>query len=320
MQISEKDTIRLVCYAPKQRVNINQAYQTKSPVKILGTKRKISNRYDSTSISEEYNILKTAKITPTTVNFKYDESLSRNLYTVNECLQAPVYSTIDLKVKIMTKNDNKQAIIHNEQTKYKCDCIVADATDSIKFVLWEDTIDKVQAGNSYHLQNIKVRIFDDIKFVNSNECTKITQIEDIEDHEVNLTSPELQENIITAQCIGIDIKKTNACIACNNSLQDTDTDTITCPKCNITTLTELAKTKMLCQMVLRCKGNITSYTCFNDGLDSFLKHQKCTISLSTIELTELKKMILQAGEQNIIVDKAQKVIHQFLPPTCTIDD
>ena len=51
--------------------------------------------------------------------------------------------------------------------------MVADRTNSIKLILWEDTIDKVSAGKSYLLQNVTVRSFDDTKFVNTNETTVV---------------------------------------------------------------------------------------------------------------------------------------------------
>jgi ssDNA-binding replication factor A large subunit len=71
----------------------------------------------------------------------------------------------------LTKSCKKQPIIIHSTTKNTSDCIVADETGTIKVVLWEEMIDKIQAGKSYHITNLKVRMFDDEKFVNTNEST-----------------------------------------------------------------------------------------------------------------------------------------------------
>ena len=59
----------------------------------------------------------------------------------------------------MTKSENKQAIVHGERTRYKADCIVANEANSVKLVLQEETIDKVNTGKSYHIENCKIKIF-----------------------------------------------------------------------------------------------------------------------------------------------------------------
>jgi len=62
--------------------------------------------------------------------------------------------------------------------------MVAVRTNSIKLILWEDTIDKVSAGKSYLLQNVTVRSFDDTKYANTNETTVVQEIEEITDPEI----------------------------------------------------------------------------------------------------------------------------------------
>ena len=62
-----------------------------------------------------------------------------------------------------------------------------------RVVLWEEAIDKVNTGKSYHilLENYKIKSFDDSKFVYTNEVTKITQISEIPN--ANLTTPQLHD-------------------------------------------------------------------------------------------------------------------------------
>ena len=119
-------------------------------------------------------------------------------------------------------------------------------TGSTKLVLWEEVIDKIHSGKIYHIQGLTVRIFDDKKFVNSNEATVVSEIDGLPD--VNLTSQEIQDNIVTGHCIGVNIKKSSSCIAYNNSLENIapEDKTITCPNCKLTTFITMSKTKLVC--------------------------------------------------------------------------
>lgn len=302
--------VRAVCYTPKKRLNLQQAYQNKSPVKIVGVK---STRKRYRTDSEEYSIQKYAKITPSTLEFSYNDAFSNNLCSVQQALSKDVYETVDLKVKIMKKQEQKQVIIKNEKPTYKSDCIIADETQAIKLVLWEDCIDGVHNGKSYHFQNLTVRIFDDSKFINTNEATIITEIEDIKD--INMSDPDIQENLLTGDCIAIQIKSTTSCVMCNTSIDvSTEDKTITCQNCNITTLSTTIKQKLVAQMVIKTQQEkILKFTCFNDGIQSFLKTTGCQTPLSDIPIEELKTTILQGGQKQIIADQTSHIISQFLP-------
>jgi len=58
--------------------------------------------------------------------------------------------------------------------------MVSDDTGTVRLELWENAIDELQRGKSYHLQNLKVKIFDNIKYVNMCVDTKVSLVEDIE--------------------------------------------------------------------------------------------------------------------------------------------
>ena len=58
------------------------------------------------------------------------------------------YTDTLLKVKVLTKEENKQPIIQNEKVRYKCDTVIGDNTNSMKLVLWKNIIDDIHAGKS----------------------------------------------------------------------------------------------------------------------------------------------------------------------------
>lgn len=84
---------------------------------------------------------------------------------------------IDIKVKIISKSEERQKkIIVRGSPCFKTDCIVTDSTDSLRLELWESAIDKVSRGLSYHFQNVTVKVFNDVKYLNPNKFTSIEQI------------------------------------------------------------------------------------------------------------------------------------------------
>ena len=59
-----------------------------------------------------------------------------------------------------------------------------------------------------------------------------------------MSDPDIQENLLTGDCIAIQIKSTTSCVMCNTSIDvSTEDKTITCQNCNITTPSTTTTTK-----------------------------------------------------------------------------
>ena len=266
------------------------------------------------SATDEYTISKKAKIMQTSLEFSYNNDLGNRYVLVEDALKADLYQTVDVEVKVLHKSPLKETLFQGNCTKCKTDVIVADHTNSAKLVLWEDIIDKVDSGKRFNRFNIcEIRIFDDHKYTNMNEFTKITEIEDIKN--VNLMSPQIQEDMITAKCMGVEVKKSSSCILCNRKLDDSQLqkETIKCQNCHITILSSVAKTKLVCQLLLQVDNKFLTYTAFNDSIQSFLKNIGCATPAAELDEKELTIKLLSARTQKIIVDKAARMISHFLP-------
>jgi hypothetical protein len=133
IQTSTDQKVRAVCFDPPKRVNLQQAFQQKSPVKISGVKRSFNTSF---STNQEDKIPKQAKIQPATTEFEFNPKISSCQLTVKQALSADLYKTIDVYAKVMSKQENKP-ILKNGKKIFKVDCIIADETDSIKLVLYE---------------------------------------------------------------------------------------------------------------------------------------------------------------------------------------
>lgn len=182
----------------------------------------------------------------------------------------------------------------------------------MKLVFWENTIDEVHVGKSYIFKNVKIRVYQDTKFLNTNESTQVEEIENLQD--VDLTSDKLQENLIEGHILAVVIKKNPSCIVCNSLIDNvTEDETITCKNCNVATLTSIINTKLVCQLVIKTtKGKMINYTSFNDAMQSFLNTIGILTDVNDMSIDELNKLLLKAGLKKMIVDDSTRIISQFL--------
>ena len=123
---------------------------------------------------------------------------------------------------------------------------MADETGCAKLMLWENTINQVARGKSYHFKNVTVHIFDNKKYLNTNESTTVEEIDDLQN--INVDAPEIKNNL-KEKVVGVNIKKSPSCLACNYTFPTKeqpapDEEEITCINnyCNITTLTSFCNT------------------------------------------------------------------------------
>ena len=137
----------------------------------------------------------------------------------------------------------------NQVSMQKIDTIVADDNDAIKLILWEQLIDSVHTV-SYHFNNLTISVFDDKKFVNSNELTTVEPIDDITIH---MESPEMKNRLLVGQCIAIDINQSTSCIACNKiqPVNNNEEEFVTGKNCKVTTLASVFQTKLVSQMMIK---------------------------------------------------------------------
>jgi hypothetical protein len=192
--------------------------------------------------------------------------------------------------------------------------LVADQTNSIKLVLWENHIDGIHTGKSYHIRNLKVRIFDDEKYLNTNESTEYSEIENVKG--INFDAPQIKENLLTGQCVAFQLNRTSCCLICNKgiNLPIAAEEMVTCSSRNNNMLVEMLKAKLVAQVTIRSNDQeLLKFTCFNEGLQSLLNVCGSKMQVDDMPLQDLKRIILKSGCCKLIADKATQVISQFLP-------
>lgn len=258
----------------------------------------------------DFSVRKKTKLQPTVVDFDFDGSFDSKLAPLSSIASFIPFRQLDVKVKVVSKTEEKQKIIVRDHPCFKTNCMIFDGTDSIKIELWESAIDKVARGKCYYIQNIKVKIFNDTKYLCTNEYTVIEEIESDTIPDLNLSSESFQDCIIEGKVIGIDINRTPSCPLCNaRNDQLPDDEMIDCRGCESTFLVDQIKTKIVSRLSLQVDQTIIIYSAFNNALQSFLVLQDVTTKLA--DMTD-KEHLLKASQVKLLVDQSTKVISQFL--------
>ena len=79
----------------------------------------------------------------------------------------------------------------------KTECVIADHTNTIVLTLWEDLIDAVDCGKTYKFKNVKIRSFNDIKYLTTNEGATIHQDQDI--HDINMDCEDISLSLTISE-------------------------------------------------------------------------------------------------------------------------
>jgi len=100
----------------------------------------------------------------------------------------------------MSRQQNKQPILRNGKKIFEVDCIIADQTHNVKLVLLEEVINQVHCGKSYLFRGLTTRVFDDVKYLSTNEATTIIKNRKMTlqmsiQHQTKSKTPVLRENV-----------------------------------------------------------------------------------------------------------------------------
>ena len=129
----------------------------------------------------------------------------------SELLATITHPTIDVTAKVVNKENNKQPIVSKGKQLMKTECVIADHTNTIALTLWEDLIDAVDCGKTYKFNNVKIRSFNDIKYLTTNVGTTIHQDQDIHDINMDCEYIRLSLNISEGKCISAKLKRELSC-------------------------------------------------------------------------------------------------------------
>lgn len=177
--LQTKDTtLRGISFSPVKMKFMKSRYESSSPIKLSSYAIK-RNRYTD---EEEVHINKRTKITDpagTELDFNIKQIKTNTYLTtltaVNEIIE---HNTKNSKVNVsgcVSFEAGAETIQANGKTLKKLETVLTDETGSIRLVLWESDIARVQNGQAYNLTQALVKSFNDNKYITLNRQSVISQ-------------------------------------------------------------------------------------------------------------------------------------------------
>lgn len=226
--------VRFVGFSRKQHEDLQKAMTDQQTVRLLDCEIKKS-RY-----AEKYEVIvkKTSTISPSPKQI--DLSSIRDLdneIKLEDVASKDPYDQISVKVKVLKIDD--PVTVNGGLTKQ--DVIISDNTGTVKFTIWEDVVNLLEVGQSYHLKNVVVREYMNQKYISmSKTSSEIGILNDdigpvIEDQDIQtMFNASDETRFESTDIIGVqNIDTCKMCINCKvpvNQLSDSLLGF--CPKCN----------------------------------------------------------------------------------------
>ena len=217
LQMSPTKVARGICYSPEKRLKLKEIEEKKIPVIIDNVQRSVARRRTT---EQEYTVKKKSKITPSVVNYSFNEAFSQTAFTLDQVAEISDYQTIKIDAKVISKG-NESSLQVRGKTLSKVDYIIADKFASIKLVVWEKTIN-VDVNKSYSFTNISVRTFNDVKYLTTTKYTTVKPIENLTETADTTSTVQNYGKTVQGRVVALTVANFKTCIFCNLKIQIAD--------------------------------------------------------------------------------------------------
>ena len=267
VQMKEK-TMRAICFSPEKMKPIRASLEASSPVKIwnYGVKR---NSYTQ---EDEIHINKRTRLTEPDLSEVDFNVAERN---VDQLLFHPVSDLVGNEavgqVNIIggvTFIGVPETVMSNGKTLSKQEAMLTDESGSIRIVLWEADIKRIESGSSYEFEKATVKNYNGENYITINRQTvvKSSVVEVARDDDER--AEKMIEHKVSFPADGVEkVTSYLSCNKCTSSLIENDNRIfVKCANCDCAQLKSKCK-KMRVAKVLLLKGEEKlTLTIFGDKL------------------------------------------------------
>lgn len=246
---------RVVGFRKRQRDLLQQFEESGEPVDILACKIKRSK------FGDDHNVMmanKTAVVTsPTKISIDREKLAKRSNLQLCDLPCLSDGTRVSCTVKVLRVE--AKALVSGGQSLQNV--IISDSTMANKIVLWNDDIDKLKVGNSYHLKQVLVRSYQGDKFLQyPKQGATCEEIEDI--GTVSLDDVNTYDTITNSEVAGVlSFDNFLVCLVCKSKVQPADEKLGTCTGCKTLLKISLCKRQVRAKLLLTCPGG--SYITLN---------------------------------------------------------
>ena len=188
----------------------------------------------------------------------------------------------------------------------KQDCTLSDAMKAIRVVLWNEYIGRLVKDQCYHLDNVTIRLYGNVKYLSFSTSSLANIIEDIGD--VTETAeedlPPSTGSKISGEIIAIEsFEQFKSCIKCNGKIDARNENIGQCTKCNcmmkLVKCQESGVVKLIIQDSSNTNRTVIAFTeqvlkiTNSSNMENVVEE---LLSVGTIKVTVNEKMIVTSAD------------------------
>ena len=103
LQMSPTKVAHGICYSPKKWLKLKEIEEKKIPVIIDNVQCSVAWHR---ATEQEYTVKKKSKVTPSVVNYSFNEAFSQTAFTLDQVAEISDYQTIKIDAKVILKEMN----------------------------------------------------------------------------------------------------------------------------------------------------------------------------------------------------------------------
>ena len=163
---TSNDVVCAVSFSPKRRSELCKYEDAKSPVKVSKFKMSARQGYSSDVIINNYTSL-----TPTSsesITFQYQPMPTSAVAIISSLQNVSLEQLVTVHAKVLELSAVK--VLHTAHGSLKKqEGILVDETSSIKIILWESEVEKLEKGETYIFRNLRLKESRGEKYVNTSK-------------------------------------------------------------------------------------------------------------------------------------------------------
>lgn len=196
----------------------------------------------------------------------------------------------------VTFQQKEETVMTKGKTLKKQEALITDNSSSIRLVLWENDIKKVESGSSYRLVNVMVKTYQQKKYITLNKRSHILPSDEVIEREDSVAEIKY-ENV---QCPALAIKSVQcfkSCKKCRTKIIPIPGKQITkCSECGLVELLSKSTNRMLANTLFNNGDEEISLVLFDDKLQQlhklFCSQQACKKEFQQCDENEIMLMLL----------------------------
>ncbi len=297
---TKNEVLRAVCFAPEKKKEMQAKCESSSPVKITNCRIR-KNPYTQLNELQINKRTKISEPSPDEVTFNVIEVKKEKSVeaTVADILSNAPSSKFNVSGRV-TFQGPQETVNSNGKVLVKQDAIFTDETDSVRMVLWQSDIKKIESSKTYNVTNMVKSTYKDVPYIVLTRESVVTTCQVVVEKEDKKLLQHLAKKVsCPANCIE-KISTFLSCKKCSGTIANLGGGKILhCSSCGGSQLKSTSKTKTMVKALFVDDANEkVSLTIFHEKLeqlyDIYLQDSADAIvkQLQTLSEDEMMEFLL----------------------------